>query len=213
MHPQWVAGPPRRVHRHLLPRVRRDAGRGDDAEILLRLPGPGSTGGPDGVRASLFGRAVRCSPASGLHRLQRAGNSTIPAEFQIREYPGNVVVAPISSCWCAIAGRPTTANSAHNMHHHAVSHDRRQWRGSRVAARPGQQGSGDGGAPFDGQAIYRRGPMPDTDAVAPAFKGFLDGLVDGVLPGDTVRLFVRSVIWRRASWRRTRRSQVSRRWS
>jgi len=94
---------------------------------------------------------------------------------------------------CDWLGRPTTANKAHNMHHHAVSHDRRQWREAGLQLARVNKVPAMAGASFDVQAIYRRGPMPDTDAVAPAFKGFLDGLVDaGVLPGDT-GAFVRSV--------------------
>lgn len=94
-------------------------------------------------------------------------------------------------------GRPTTANKAHNMHHRAVSADRKRWReaGFALAAVKGIPTC---------EAITvecwgrypNRAALPDADAIAPALKGFLDGLVDAGVVADDSGAFVRSITYR-----------------
>ena len=84
-------------------------------------------------------------------------------------------------------GRPTTTNKAHNMHHRAVSADRKAWReAGRVLAVAARIPSLER---IEVEAWGRypdRRWLPDPDGIAPALKGVLDGLVDAcVVPDDS----------------------------
>lgn len=106
----------------------------------------------------------------------------------------------MSGSWTIVVdhlGRPTTTNAAHRMHHHQVSADRKRWREAGWAL------AREAGVPScDAIALTVRGrypdrrSLPDTDALAPAVKGVLDGLVDaGVIPDDGPD-FVRCISYR-----------------
>ncbi len=84
-------------------------------------------------------------------------------------------------------GRPTTQNKVHNMHYREVSADRKGWREdtatlARAARIPAH-------AAIEVEAWGRypdRRSLPDADAIAPAVKGAIDGLVDaGIIPDDS----------------------------
>lgn len=95
-------------------------------------------------------------------------------------------------------GRPTTTNRAHNMHHRAVSADRKRWREAGcVLARAAR-------IPVLERVVVEcwgrypnRKSLPDPDAVAPALKGVLDGLVDAGVIRDDSGEFVDAVTYRR----------------
>lgn len=92
-------------------------------------------------------------------------------------------------------GRPTTSNMAHKWHHRAVSADRKQWRSAGRTHAERAHIPHLSAAHLTVQGVYRARPMPDTDAISPAVKGVIDGLVDAnVLAGDT-GVFVRSVTY------------------
>ena len=95
-------------------------------------------------------------------------------------------------------GRPTTTNKAHNMHHRAVSTDRKRWREAgcvlaRAAGIPALE-------LIEVEAWGRypdRRSLPDPDGVAPALKGVLDGPVDAGVIRDDSGEFVAAVTYRR----------------
>ena len=103
--------------------------------------------------------------------------------------------------WLLVAdflGRPTTTNKAHNMHHRAVSADRKRWRtaGAQLA-RVSRVPACEAITVACWGRYPNRSSLPDADAVAPALKGFLDGLVDaGVVPDDDGR-YVHAITYRR----------------
>jgi hypothetical protein len=82
-------------------------------------------------------------------------------------------------------GRPPTVNADHQLHHYARSKVRKDWR--ELAATMARAA---GIPPLTAidvtvQGRYDKGTLPDTDALQPAVKGVLDGLVDaGVIPDD-----------------------------
>jgi crossover junction endodeoxyribonuclease RusA len=84
-------------------------------------------------------------------------------------------------------GRPTTTNRAHQLHHHAVSADRKQWRKAGcILARQANIPPLDR-CEIEVTARYPdRRSLPDPDGVAPAAKGVIDGLIDaGIVPDDS----------------------------
>lgn len=83
-------------------------------------------------------------------------------------------------------GRPTTTNAAHQMHHQQVSADRRRWREAGAwLARAARIPALDAISLHVWGRYPNRRSLPDPDALAPAVKGVLDGLVDaGVIPDD-----------------------------
>lgn len=96
--------------------------------------------------------------------------------------------ALVSRSWLLeldMLGRPTLTNRAHNMHHHAVSADRRRWREAGALLARAQRIPALERIAVDCWGRYPGGNLPDPDAVAPSLKGVLDGLVDaGVIPDD-----------------------------
>ena len=94
-------------------------------------------------------------------------------------------------------GRPTTTNRAHNMHHRAVSKDRKQWREAGcLLARAGKLPKLDRIHVEAWGRYPDRRSLPDPDGVAPALKGVLDGLVDAGVVADDSGEFVASVTYR-----------------
>ena len=87
-----------------------------------------------------------------------------------------------------MCGKPTLTNQAHQMHYRAVSADRKVWRqAGAVLARAAHIPPMDR-ITVDVTARWQKGTLPDPDAVAPALKGVLDGIVDaGVVPDDSGR--------------------------
>jgi hypothetical protein len=94
-------------------------------------------------------------------------------------------------------GRPTTTNKAHNMHHRAVSTDRKRWReaGCVLARAAGIPALGRIEVEAWGRYPDRRS-LPDPDGIAPALKGVLDGLVDACVVPDDSGVFVAAVTYR-----------------
>lgn len=85
------------------------------------------------------------------------------------------------------AGRPMTANKAHNTNHFAVSKMREEWSDqTQVLCRVLDAPKGLDRVEITVRPFYDKGPLPDTDAVHPSVKAVIDGLVRyGVIPDDS----------------------------
>lgn len=83
-------------------------------------------------------------------------------------------------------GRPPTTNRAHSQHHQRAGVERRRWRDTVCWAVRAQRIPALSRIVLTTQGRYPSGrSLPDTDGLAPAVKGVLDGLVlAGVIEDD-----------------------------
>jgi hypothetical protein len=93
-------------------------------------------------------------------------------------------------------GRPTTTNRAHQMHHRQVSADRKEWRKAGFVLGRAQKVTRCDAITVECWGRYPdRRSLPDADAIAPALKGFLDGLVDAGLVVDDSGSYVHKITY------------------
>lgn len=94
-------------------------------------------------------------------------------------------------------GRPTTTNAVHRMHHHEASAHRKLWREAGCVLGRAQKVTRCDAITLECWGRYPdRRSLPDADAIAPALKGFLDGLVDAGLVDDDSGSFVHAITYR-----------------
>lgn len=93
-------------------------------------------------------------------------------------------------------GRPPTANQAHRMHPLQVAKLRRQYReAAAVLARAHKIPAFDAITVTAHGEYPNRRSLPDVDAIAPAVKPVIDGLVDAGVIADDNHLHVHSVTY------------------
>jgi hypothetical protein len=107
------------------------------------------------------------------------------AGFVVNATPSGIAAHRVWVLDLSELGRPPTVNADHQLHHFARSKVRKNWRTlaatmARAAGIPPLTA-----VDVTVQGRYPGGVLPDTDALQPAVKGVLDGLVDsGVIPDD-----------------------------
>lgn len=84
------------------------------------------------------------------------------------------------------------------MHHHAVSAERKLWREAGCVLARQQRIPSLDEIEVECWGVYpTRQSLPDADAVAPALKGVIDGLVDACVIPDDAGEWLASVTYRR----------------